>query len=564
MKLQISIRISLFFLVMLMGVSFSFGQTKTMGVFINDTANVFKGYTLFAPKQNKMTYLINNEGKVMHQWNKSTWAPGQAVYLLENGNLLRTCMTQGNLGTGGGEGGRVEEYNWDDSLVWSMDYSTSTYMQHHDVKKLPNGNIIMLVVEKKTWAQLVANGFDTTQFQPDIKQKGFMLPDCVIEIKPTYPTGGTVVWEWHVFDHLIQNHDSTKLNYGTPSQHPELIDAAGDHRVLPLFWNHMNSIDYNPALDQISLSVRGSSELWVIDHSTTTAQSKAHAGGKRGKGGDLIYRWGNPLTYGRGTVSTQTFFEQHDAEWIHNDCPGAGHLMAFNNGVNRNYSSVEEIVPPVDTAGNYTIVGNNPFGPTASVWTYKATPPTSMYAHDISGAQRLQNGNTIICTGPNGTLYEVSNAGNVVWKYVSPVDDKGPLMQGDSIPHNPVRPEETMNSIFRVYKYPYNYPAFNGKTLVAGDVIEIAPTGYKEMVSTHVFKVYPNPSAGELNFETNIGNYKISKIEVLDISGRVLETFNAEANKDIEKINLAGKVSGFLLLRISSNDQIFNYRVLIE
>lgn len=542
----------------------AFAQTKTMGVFVNDSANVFKGYTLFAPKQNTMTYLINNDGRIMHQWTKSTWAPGQAVYLLENGNLLRTCMTKGNLGTGGGEGGRIEEYSWNDSLVWSMDYSTSTYMQHHDIKKLPNGNIIMLVVEKKTWAQLVAFGFDTAQFQPDIKQKGFMLPDCVIEIKPTYPTGGTVVWEWHVFDHLIQNHDSTKLNYGVPSQHPELIDAAGDHRVLPLFWNHMNSIDYNAVLDQISLSVRGNSELWLIDHSTSLAQSSSHSGGKRGKGGDLLFRWGNPLTYGRGTVSTQTFFEQHDAEWIHSDCPGAGHLMAFNNGVNRNYSSVEEIVPAIDSAGNYSIVGNNPFGPSSSIWSYKANPPASMYAHDISGAQRLQNGNTIICTGPNGTLYEVTNSGNVVWKYVSPVDDKGPLSQGDSIPHNPVRPEETMNSIFRVYKYPYNYPAFAGKTLIAGELIEKYSTGFKESITADVFKIFPNPSAGEIYFENNFGNHKISKVEILDISGRVLEVFYAEPNSSIEKINLSGKASGLLQINISTQDHIFTYRIIVK
>ena len=117
----------------------------------------------------------------------------------------------------------------------------------------------------------------------------------------------------------------------------------------------MNAIDYNPTLDQIVMSVRGNSELWVVDHSTTTAESASHSGGLRGKGGDLIYRWGNPLTYGAGTVSNQKYFEQHDVEWIKPDCPGAGNIMCFNNGVNRNYSTIDEITPPVDADGNYTI-----------------------------------------------------------------------------------------------------------------------------------------------------------------------------------------------------------------
>ena len=236
-------------------------------------------------------------------------------------------MTKGKLSSGGGEGGRVEEYDWNDNLVWELDFSTDTYMQHHDIKRLPNGNIIMLVIEKKTWAEVIAAGFDSTKFQPEIKAKGMMVPDYVVEIKPTYPKGGEVVWEWHAWDHLIQNYNTNKDNYGNPKLHPELIDCAGDGRNLPAFWNHMNSIDYNPELDQIALSVRGNSEVWIIDHSTTTAEAKAHTGGKRGKGGDLIYRWGNPATYGGGTKADQRYFEQHDVEWV---LPGASGRRQFD------------------------------------------------------------------------------------------------------------------------------------------------------------------------------------------------------------------------------------------
>lgn len=546
---------SFFFTIMfLIFLKSNYGQTQTMGVFINDTANTFKGYTLFAPKQNSMTYLINNEGRKVHEWTKSTFPPGQAVYLLENGNLLRTCMIPGNLGTGGGEGGRIEEYSWNDSLIWSMNYSTTTYMQHHDIKKLPNGNIIMLVVEKKMMAEIEAAGFDTSNFQSDVRQNGFMLPDAVIEIQPTYPIGGTVVWQWHTWDHLIQSHDASKQNYGVPSQHPELIDAAGDHKRLPLFWNHMNSIDYNPTFDQIVMSVRGNSELWIIDHSTSTAQSSEHTGGNRGKGGDLLYRWGNPICYGIGNVSNQKYFQQHDVEWIKSDCPGAGNITCYNNGVSLNYSSIDEITTPVDALGNYSIVGGSAFAPTNFTWTYQATPPTAMYSENISGAQRLQNGNTIICVGSLGTFIEVTSSGNIVWKYISPVDATGPLTQGETIPIDLARPDEKMNSVFRVYKYPYNYAAFNGRTLIPGNYVEITTASIENNNKIPTLQSYPNPFTNIISIN-NINNN--ATYELSNTIGQIIWK-----GKQIEEQDFSFLNNGMYFLIVNNKDKIQTIKII--
>ena len=446
---------------------------RTVGLFLNNTSKVYNGYTLFAPKQYTSTYLINNDGKIMHQWSASKYPPGQSVYLLENGNLLRSCMTQGQLSSGGGEGGRVEEYDWNDNLVWQLDFSTATYMQHHDIRKLPNGNILMLVIEKKTYDECIAAGFNPTKFQPDIAQKGMMLPDYVVEIKPTYPSGGTVVWEWHTWDHLIQDYDASKLNYGVVKSHPELIDCAGDQKALPAFWNHMNSIDYNAAFDQIALSVRGNSEVWIIDHSTTTTEARGHTGGKRGKGGDLLYRWGNPACYRTGTSSDQRYFQQHDVEWVKSDCPGAGNLTCFDNGLGRgDYSTVDEFTPSVDADGNYTVVAGSILPPASYAWTYKGTSTDPMYSENISGAYRLPNGNTIICSGTVGLFLEVTSSSEIVWKYICPVQGTGPMKQGNQPDADAARSGETMNSVFRVYKYPPSYAAFTGKTLTPGEYVE--------------------------------------------------------------------------------------------
>ncbi len=321
----------------------------TVGLMVN-TTNAFPGYTLISPMHSTNTYLINNEGQVVHQWT-SAYEPGRADYLLENGHLMRACMvTSGGPSTGGGEGGRIEERDWVGNLVWALDYYSSTYIHHHDFKVLPNGNVLLLVAEKKTYAEVIAAGFNPSLLDTSIVTQGYMLPDCLVEVQPTRPYGGTVVWEWHLWDHLIQDYDPAKNNYGIVANHPELIDVNGTGIKIPQFWNHVNGIDYNAQLDQVMLSIRGNSELFVIDHQLTTAQAAGHTGGRYSKGGDILYRWGYAQQYDRSTGSPRMLYQQHHTHWIPSDCPGAGNILIFNNGIGRGYSTINEIVPPVDGA----------------------------------------------------------------------------------------------------------------------------------------------------------------------------------------------------------------------
>jgi hypothetical protein len=221
-----------------------------------------------------------------------------------------------------------------------------------------------------------------------------------------------------VWDHLVQDYDASQDNYGVVADHPELIDInyrGTGAKTGSADWNHMNAVDYNAEFDQIMLSVRSFSEIWIIDHSTTTAEAASHSGGSSGMGGDLLYRWGNPQAYDSGSADDQQLFVQHDAQWIPDDYPGAGNILVFNNGTGRsdgNYSTIDEIVPPVDGDGNYS-----GYGPTAPEWTYTAVTPTDFYATNISGTQRLSNGNTLICDGPSGYFFEVTEAGEIVWEY---------------------------------------------------------------------------------------------------------------------------------------------------
>ena len=108
---------------------------------------------------------------------------------------------------------------------------------------------------------------------------GGLRYDYLIEVLPTGSEGGEIVWEWSTWDYLVQDFDSSKENYGDPSEHPELIDInfRRPQSWSSKSWLHTNGIDYNPELDQIALSTRENSELWIIDHSASTEEAATQA-----------------------------------------------------------------------------------------------------------------------------------------------------------------------------------------------------------------------------------------------------------------------------------------------
>lgn len=418
---------------------------KIISVFINDEES-FKGYTLFSPLYYFTTYLINNNGEIVNKW-KSNYIQSLKCYLLENGNLLRSCLPRINpYILGGGMTGRIEMFNWDGDLVWEFEYSNNQHCLNHGFEVLPNGNILMIAWETKTYAEAIAQGRN-----PFTIPAGVLWPGYIIEVEPKLPKGGNIVWEWHVWDHLIQDYDSTKNNYGIVRNHPELIDI--NFVGIPMGyidWNHLNSLDYNEEFDQILISSHIQNEIWIIDHSTTTEEAAGHSGGRYGKGGDLLYRWGNPQIYRAGTANDQMLFGQHDAQWIKQECPGEGHITIFNNGLLRpklSYSSVDEIVPPVDENGNYYLNPSSSYGPKEPIWSYTAKNLYDFYSPFMSGAQRLPNGNTLICNGISGVFFEVTTEKEIVWRYNS-------LLYPNFI-----------KQVANINRYPLDYPGIGDITI---------------------------------------------------------------------------------------------------
>ncbi len=399
-----------------------------------------QGYTLFSPIYTDITYLIDNNGTVVHTWNPDH-RPGQASYLLEHGNLLYTTFRGLHpIFITGGMGGGLQEITWNGTVIWDYTYAGETYLSHHDIEPLPNGNILLISWEYKTYQESITAGRN-----PDLLPLAGLWPDYIVEIKPNGSSNADIVWEWHIWDHLIQDHDPTKENYGIVADHPERIDInfVENSDLIISDWTHTNSIDYHADYDQILLSVSKFSEIWIIDHSTTTEEAAGHIGGRYGKGGDLLYRWGNPQTYQHGQPSDQQFYIQHDAQWIATGLPGEGNILVFNNGNTRPngpYSTVDEIIPPIQSNGSYYRQPNASYGPENPTWTYTAPKPKDFYSSIVSGAQRFPNGNTLILSGEFGQFFEINQDNEIIWEYINPY------------------PRILRNTIFKTHRYPPDYP----------------------------------------------------------------------------------------------------------
>lgn len=199
---------------------------------------------------------------------------------------------------------------------------------------------------------------------------------------------GKLVWEWHARD----NFDFTKY---------ALKPDVARHEYA-----HPNAL--HPMADgNILISLRQIDTIIVIDRKTKKIAWERHEPA-----------WGG----------------QHDAQELPN-----GNILLFANRLNLGPlrgSSVVEFNPKTNE----------------TVWEYMASPTHTFDSHFISGAQRLSNGNTLICEGLWGRIFEVTHGGDIIWEYVNP----------HFTPEAPGVRRPNVNYVFRALRYEPNAPQLQG------------------------------------------------------------------------------------------------------
>ncbi|MEM9920943.1 MAG: aryl-sulfate sulfotransferase [Bacteroidota bacterium] len=531
MKYRSSTQIfSLLFVFLLSNSAFSQLQP---GIRLNTQDEATPGYVLLTAFPN--TYIIDNCGEIVHTWPNISNFDLHAK-LLPNGNLVYISNN------------RVVERDWSGQVVNAVQIQSNDYMLKYEVILLPNQNYLCV-------ARKLLNRIDFDEIGYNIPNAQPTYMDAVVELNRNT---GDIEWLWLLSDHVIQQRDPDAPNYGILSENPQLINMDA---VAIFDWNFgesfmINGMDYNPELDQIALSVRKISEIVIIDHSTSTKQAAGHTGGRYGKGGDVLYRWGNPQNYGRGTAEDRELFFQHNPNWIL-EGPHKGKIICYNNGLNRpnvsfqdRYSSVPIITPPVDADGNYILEQGKAFGPVQSDFQFdRNATNTYFYSGYTSAARALENGNFFITEGVNGRLIEINSRGETVWEYIIP----------------------DAQYIFRAEKYHLDYSGLDGQDLSPDGTIEFPTSEYNCNLLTSIdnptlplaesFTISYFKDGRGLRIEEESGQHFAYRF--YDLQGRLVEEASDQAA--MYELNFGQLPSGLYLLqtRLPATNQIHSHKIII-
>jgi hypothetical protein len=376
-------------------------------------------------------------------------------YLRPDSSIVYPYVVENPSMSAGGVGGGIQIISWNGIILWNYEISNTDLQHHHDIQPLPNGNILAIAWERKTAFEALSLGREV--IDNPLNQ---MWSEVIIELEPIGDDEANIVWEWHLWDHLVQNIDSGYPNFANISDHPELFNInqgiVGSPTASHGDWFHINAVDYNEELDQIVFSSRLQDEVFIIDHSTTSEEAATHNGGHCGKGGDFLYRWGNPQNYARGDGSDKKIDDQHGINWIPASYPGGGNLILFNNLYGQFISAIFELSAPLNENGCYDILEQEPFAPLEPIWIHTE----SYQSNRQSGAFRLGNGNTLITDANSVRIIEVDYNGEIQWEF---------NFIGNS------------NMIARAQKYPLDYLEAE---LLFGDVNNDGIINILDIVST--------------------------------------------------------------------------------
>ncbi|MEP7263459.1 MAG: aryl-sulfate sulfotransferase [Bacteroidota bacterium] len=534
---------------------------------LSTSAQQWGNYTLYGTMGGTTTYIIDTNSVNVHTWTHTLAAKtGYSSYLLPGGVLLRTISRTGNSFTGGPICGEVQKLDWNGAVLWDYIYSTTQYCTHHDIYPMPNGNVLLIAYERKSAVEATAAGCSSS-----IE----IWPDKIVEVEPVGATGGNIVWEWHAWDHLVQNVDPTKANYQTSIlNHPELMNINFNTQKD---WMHMNGVSFNPMLNQVTFTCHNLSEIFVIDHSTTTLEAAGHTGGNSGKGGDILYRWGHPAVY--SAAGTQILKVTHDAHWIPEGVPNAGYLVAYNNqGISTNASCVDIISPPYD-GYNYLITAGSAYAPA----NYTLRQASGGYNSNMGNSQQLPNGNMLVTVATSGLIKEFDAAGNLLWMKTATgsvpksfrYDSCYVYGTATAIPVVTLINDTLYSDSAATYQWYYNgyqiagatsqnyTPTQSGNYLVRitdtnGCVYQYSTdyafsmiTAIHENKLNDTYTVYPNPATGVLKIK-GLENY----VENMDVTIYTQTGQQIFRTNDVKGINVSSLENGVYILNVKEGDQI--------
>ncbi len=403
------------------------------GTTIYDPNRAWNGYTVLSPLGTQAAVVIDMNGNVVKRWDGFINSAGGPARILPGGIVI---------GAAGANPPRQEsvelvERDFDGKVLWRFDHNEQietregkkvwATRQHHDWQHedFPAGYYSPGITPRIEGVNTLLLTH-TNHVQPKVAPDKTLEDDRLIEVS----WEGKIVWEWVASDHIEEFHFS-------PEAREAIASAPGSNAARGSFdWMHINSATYvGPnhwydegdkrfAPNNIVISSRESSFVAII-----------------ARDGSVVWQLGPDFSASAELRAIRQIIGQHHAHFSPKGLPGAGNLMVFDNGGPSGYGKPTPIA--LNGQGIYARATSRvlEIDPVTLklVWSY--TSPT-FFATNISGAQRLANGNTMITEGPSGRAFEVTTDGAIVWEYIYPVFSTA------------ARPT---NSVYRAYRLPYDW-----------------------------------------------------------------------------------------------------------
>ena len=404
------------------------------GTTIYDPAKAWNGFTVLSPLGGDAAIVIDMNGNVVKRWEGYNSSAGGPVRVLPGGVVA---------GASGGNAGKQESLalvarDFEGKELWRFDHNEQisgpggamiwALRQHHDWQRedFPGGyyspDATPSVSPGTGVKTLVLT--HTTHARAAVAGEAMLEDDRILELAPD----GKITWEWIVGDHIEDLHFDKDAR--------EAIRAGSSGRGA-FDWFHMNAATYvGPnhwydegdkrfAPENVIVSSRAASLIAIV-----------------ARDGKVVWQIGPDYGASPELRAIRQVIGQHNPHLIPKGLPGAGNLLVFDNGGASGYGRPSAVAlkgQDIYARPTSRILEIDPVT-LKLVWSYTAP---AFFATNISGAQRLANGNTLITEGPDGRLFEVDKEGGIVWEYVYPVFSGG---NGKGRP---------TNSVYRAYRVPY-------------------------------------------------------------------------------------------------------------
>jgi hypothetical protein len=397
------------------------------GTTIYDPEQTWNGFTVLSILDTRAVMVIDMNGNVVRRWDDLNVSGGGPARILPGGIIVSSAGANPPHQESTG----LVQRDFDGNEMWRFDRNEQITAE--------NGATVWSARQHHDWQRSdFPAGYYSPQFTPAAENATTLLLTHTNHVNPAVTDRvieddrlveinwqGDIQWEWLASDHIDElGFDEAGREairsaalYSEARGSFDWLHANSAHYVGPNKW--FDAGDERFAPDNVIISSRESSLVFIIN-----------------RDGNVVWKLGPDFSRSEAELKIGQIIGQHHAHFIPPGLPGAGNVIIFDNGGSSGYGDSGAMGRMYQRA-NSRVLEIDPVT-LEVVWSYNAA---NFFSTNISGAQRLPNGNTLITEGAPGRVFEVTPGREIVWEYMNAPGEVG----------------RRSNGVYRAYRLPYEW-----------------------------------------------------------------------------------------------------------